>query len=127
MAAPIAVTTPGGFPSVSNMNVTQRTEPDSLLNIQPPFTPTGTSGDPIWISSQSPKKKKVKLSVSTHVNKAKKPYKPTLPADIIAAPSCQPPQRSQTPSVGPWPLTILSDSSEEMPLTHQWLWNLGAV
>ena len=98
------------------MDATYGAEPASLLGISCPFSPTGASEDPIWVSSQSPKKKKAKFSTLTHINKAKKRYRLTSPADIVALPSRQLSKSSQTPSARPWPLTIVSDSLDEASL-----------
>ena len=78
----------------------------------PPSTPAGTSTNPIWINSRSPRKKR-NFSAATNINKAKKRCRPLSPVAILPLPDCRQRGRYQTPSTGPWPTTVISDSEEE--------------
>ena len=83
-----------------------------LLSIPRPSTPTGTSTNPIWISSLSPCKKRESKGAKTHVSKTKKRCRPLSPVAILPAPTCR--RKAQNP--GPWPVTVVTDSSEEESL-----------
>jgi len=53
----------------------------------------------------------------THVNKAKKHCRTLSPVAILPAPTHCQRRRPQVPSAGPWPVTVVTDSSEEEPLS----------
>ena len=81
-----------------------------------PFTPTGTSANPIVIASRSPQKKRRNIDAKTRVNKNKKRCRPLSPVAILPLRNGPQRGRAQTPSTGPWPTVVISDSSEEETL-----------